>query len=205
MQPSWSEYYKKVASQPHRPMTELAADLVGDLPAVAVDCGCGVGRDTTYLLNRGFKVHAFDKEQQAIEFCQERFKGHPYFQATQSCFVDFDYPTSSLVMAHSSLFFCPSQSFEAVWSKLLGSLPVDGVLSVDLLGVNDSWVTSPAHSVTAFTLEQAQELLIDFNVVELLERDEKGRTEMTAHYYMRVNIGGNLYRKMDRTLTPNQV
>lgn len=158
MQPSWSEYYEKVASSPHRPMTEFAADLVGDLPAVAVDCGCGAGRDAAYLLNRGFEVHAFDKEQQAIEFCQERFKEHPSFRATQSCFVDFDYPASSLIMAHSSLFFCPSQGFKAVWSKLVGSLPVGGILCVDLLGVNDSWVTSPKHAVTAFTLEQVQEL-----------------------------------------------
>lgn len=176
MRPSWSEYYEKVASYPHHPMTELAADLVGDLPVVAVDCGCGAGRDVAYLLNRGFEVHAFDKEQQAIAFCQARFKGHPNFHATQSCFADFDYPASSLVLAHSSLFFCPSQSFEAVWSKLVGSVPVGGVVCVDLLGVNDSWVTSPAHTVTAFTLEQVQELFTDFNVVKFSERDEKGAT-----------------------------
>lgn len=176
MQPSWREYYKKVASQSHRPITELAADLIGDLPAVAVDCGCGAGRDAAYLLNRGFKVHAFDKEQQAIEFCQDRFNGHAKFRAMQSCFVDFDYPASSLVIAHSSLFFCPSQGFEAVWLKVVDSLSVGGVLCVDLLGGNDSWVASPRHTVTAFTLDQVQGLFTGFDVVKLSERDEKGTT-----------------------------
>ena len=50
--------------------------------------------------------------------------------------------------------------------------------------------------------------IVDTNVQtppSFLERDEKNRVEMTAHYYMRVNIGGNLYRKMDRTYNPAMV
>ncbi|WP_157735980.1 class I SAM-dependent methyltransferase [Granulosicoccus antarcticus] len=74
---------------------------------MAIDCGCGAGRDTAFLLGKGFTVHAFDKELEAVEFCQKRFESNGNFHATQACFSDFHYPPASLVMAHASLFFCP--------------------------------------------------------------------------------------------------
>lgn len=48
--------------------------------------------------------------------------------------------------------------------------------------------------------------IIDTHIVNpptFLENDEKGRAVFTSHYAFRINIGGNLYRKMDKTLTPN--
>ena len=48
--------------------------------------------------------------------------------------------------------------------------------------------------------------IVDTHIVNpptFLENDEKGRAVFTSHYAFRINIGGNLYRKMDKTLTPN--
>ena len=48
--------------------------------------------------------------------------------------------------------------------------------------------------------------IVDTHIVNpptFLENDEKGRVVFTSHYAFRINIGGNLYRKMDKTLTPN--
>ncbi len=191
MRSKWSEYYQKVANHPHRKMTEAAAKLAADLPAVAIDCGCGAGRDTAFLLSKGFKVHAFDKELEAIEFCKERFKSRSNFHASHACFSDFHYPSASLVMAHASLFFCPRHEFEAVWAKLVSSLPSSGVLCIDLMGNKDSWVESPNHKVTSFTHSQVQELLSDFEVVKFNERDEAGKTAIgtSKHWHVYSVLG----------------
>lgn len=111
MKPTWNEYYSKISSLPHRPVTETAVSLIGDLPKIAIDCGCGIGRDSDYLLRNGFEVHAFDVEQRAIDTCYKRFEGLEGFLGAISSFADFLYPKASIVLAHSSLFFARNQAF----------------------------------------------------------------------------------------------
>lgn len=44
----------------HRPILEKALGYFPNLPLVAIDCGCGAGNESAYLLSKGFNVHAFD-------------------------------------------------------------------------------------------------------------------------------------------------
>ncbi|HCG3503234.1 TPA: SAM-dependent methyltransferase, partial [Acinetobacter baumannii] len=43
----------------HRPILEKALGYFPNLPLVAIDCGCGAGNESAYLLSKGFNVHAF--------------------------------------------------------------------------------------------------------------------------------------------------
>jgi SAM-dependent methyltransferase len=196
MKPSWNEYYKKVITLPHRPMTVEAVNLIVDKDSlVAIDCGCGTGRDIAYLENIGFSVHAFDIEERALEVCNARFCNNPLVIITKSSFADFDYPDANLVIANSSLFFCPETEFKVSWSKITDSLSAGGVFCSDFLGSTDSWVKSPAHEVTAFTRDEVMGLLTEFDIISFFERDEDGKTalgrEKHWHTYSVIAVKSN--------------
>ena len=131
-------------------------------------------------------MHAFDKDEEAVKICGQRFAGNDGINISQACFSEFSYPKSNLVLAHSSLFFCPEPEFSNVWSKIIESLESGGVLCVDLLGVEDSWVHSPEHSVTAFTTEQARQLFDGLNVIVFNERSEPGKTAIGHSKYWHI-------------------
>ncbi len=52
----------------HRPILEKALGYFPNLPLVAIDCGCGAGNESAYLLSKGFNVHAFDISIDAQKF-----------------------------------------------------------------------------------------------------------------------------------------
>ncbi|MDF5484461.1 SAM-dependent methyltransferase, partial [Vibrio parahaemolyticus] len=45
MPAQWNEYYQKILSQPHRPNVENAVNQLKIEGKVALDIGCGIGRD----------------------------------------------------------------------------------------------------------------------------------------------------------------
>ena len=187
MSVTWNDYYQKVASQPHRPNVERAANLLKLDNKIAIDAGCGTGRDSNYLLNQGFTVCAFDTHQDAVETCLTRFEGNPNFSISQSCFSDFDYPQCSLFIASASLFFCPREHFESVWQRIDSALVSGGVFCGDLLGMKDSWVKAKTHpDISAFTKEQVEALFEGYDILHFHERDEDGSTALgnAKHWHM---------------------
>lgn len=187
MSVKWNDYYQKVAKQPHRPNVERAENLVKLNNKVAIDAGCGTGRDTSFLLNRGYQVHAFDAHENAVETCLARFEGNSNVTLSQCCFSDFHYPQCSLFIASASLFFCPEQHFQKVWQQIDNALPSGGVFCGDLLGVKDSWVGAKTHpNISAFTKSQVEALFENYDIIHFHERDEDGTTAVgnTKHWHM---------------------
>src|SRR5689334_7337592 len=99
----WADYYSATADRPPRRtlLGALARFAPSTAPRVAVDLGCGDGRDTIELLRRGWSVLAIDSEPAAIERLQARPdlpKG-----ASLSClcerFEDATWPQADLVNA----------------------------------------------------------------------------------------------------------
>ncbi len=103
-----------------------SVELVNE-PKIAIDCGCGAGSDIEYLLSKGFYVHGFDIEKEAIDRCKTRFKNNNKVVLSQDTFSSFNYPEASLVVADASLFFCPKSEFKFVWSQINKSLNPEGV------------------------------------------------------------------------------
>ncbi|MFB1067148.1 class I SAM-dependent methyltransferase [Vibrio diabolicus] len=187
MSAQWNEYYQKILNQPHRPNVENAVNLLKLESKVALDIGCGIGRDSHFLLEQGFNVHAFDSHEDAVKTCLTRFEGHKRFSISQCCFTEFDYPQCSLVIANASLFFCPDESFEQVWTKIDSALQPGGIFCGDFLGVKDSWVASEMHpNITALTKKEVESLFEDYELISLNERDEDGTTvvESPKHLHM---------------------
>ncbi|EOX4455180.1 class I SAM-dependent methyltransferase [Vibrio antiquarius] len=187
MSAQWNEYYQKILNQPHRPNVENAVNLLKLESKVALDIGCGIGRDSHFLLEQGFNVHAFDSHEDAVKTCLTRFEGHKRFSISQCCFTEFDYPQCSLVIANASLLFCPEESFEQVWTKIDNALQPGGIFCGDFLGVKDSWVASEMHpNITALTKKEVESLFEDYELISLNERDEDGTTVVGSpkHWHM---------------------
>ncbi|MGR5133396.1 class I SAM-dependent methyltransferase [Vibrio alfacsensis] len=187
MSASWNEYYKKIAAQPHRPQVEQALKHHSLSDKIAIDAGCGIGRDSHFLLSQGFDVLAFDPDQNAIEACLKRFESIKKYTFKQVSFAEFDYPSCTLFIASASLFFCPQEHFTQVWKKIDASLQPGSVFCGDFLGIKDSWVDSEQHpNLTALSRQQVETLFENYDVATFHERDEDGTTAVGSSKHWHV-------------------
>ena len=70
----WAAYYEKLRDRPPRRTLLAALDRFGPpaADALAIDLGCGDGRDVIEMLRRGWKVVAVDAEPEALRQLQAR-------------------------------------------------------------------------------------------------------------------------------------
>jgi SAM-dependent methyltransferase len=170
MSEGWSRYYDATAERP--PRTTLLKALAGfAAPGLAVDLGCGDGRDAVPLLQRGWEVIAIDSEPAALE----RLRARPdlpegaKLQTICARFEDADWPPAALVNASFALPLCPRERFPALWAKIRASLKPGGRFAGQLYGERDGWAGDPG--MTHLSRAAVEDLLGDL-VVERLEEDE---------------------------------
>ena len=178
IKPDWKEYFNVVSDKPHRQILESAVLHNTSGLKIAIDCGCGVGADAGYLLEQGYEVIAFDKEEKAIDICRYRFADKPGFSASVCLMEDFAFKNAGLILASNSLFFCQPERFDKTIINMLSSVVPGGFFIGDFVGPKDSWVHSPHHSVHQVTRESLGSIFSDFDVLELYERDELAKTAL---------------------------
>lgn len=132
-----SDYFEHTVNRETRDDLKLAVELVSGTK-IAVDCGCGAGSDVAFLRESGYYVYAFDSESEAIARCRSRFMHDNSVVLSQDTFNSFNYPAATLVLAESSLFFCPENEFDEVWLKITQSLVTGGVFVGSFLGPEDT-------------------------------------------------------------------
>jgi tellurite methyltransferase len=182
MQPDWSAYYRAVEGRPPRPTllkalslfsNEVSNEFSSEDPSnrYAIDLGCGDGRDTVELLQRGWRVLGIDAEAEAIDRLRQRSDvniGQLTTQVTRFEFLTL--PRSvDLINASFTLPFCPPARFSHLWSEIVASLRIGGRFCGQLFGERDSWATNP--DMTHHSREQVEALLQPF-VVEYFEEEE---------------------------------
>ena len=119
----WRAYYDATADRPPRRTLIEALDrfAASEAPRLAVDLGCGDGRDTIELLRRGWSVVAVDAEPEALA----RLGARPDLPAGASLmpvcarFEDAPWPMADLVNASFALPLCPPDRFAALWRKIV--------------------------------------------------------------------------------------
>lgn len=141
----WVSYYEATADRPPR-RTLLEALRRFAAPGLAVDLGCGDGRDAIELLRRGWSVVAVDSEPEALA----RLRARPDLPAGASLvpicarFEDANWPMADLVNASFSLPLCPPARFPALWRKITASLKAEGRFAGQFYGDRDGWAGNPA-------------------------------------------------------------
>jgi tellurite methyltransferase len=174
----WSPYYE-AAGVDARPTLLRALELFerdGLDQGHAVDLGCGTGRDTVALLERGWSVLALDAEAEAIERLLRVAPSTDALTTRVVRFEDARWDECDLVNSSFALPFCPPASFADVWARIVASLPPGGRFSGQLFGDRDGWAAD--DELTFHTREETEALLVPFEVEQLDEIEEDGRTAL---------------------------
>jgi tellurite methyltransferase len=169
----WSVFYERTGADPRETLL-FALDLFGR-PGVAVDLGCGTGRDTYELLRRGWRVVAIDGEHDAIERLASRVP-QDALDRLETIVAPFDeaaWPEVDLVNSSFALPFCPPQHFSGVWERIVGSVRAGGRFSGQLFGERDQWAVNP--QIMCLTRAKVEELFRAFE----LERFDEVETDGT--------------------------
>lgn len=180
-----ARYHSAALQVPVYPHLRQAVDQFGFAAgSIAVDVGCGAGRDVRYLLEQGFFVHAFDQDANALSQLED-LNEHPRLNVHHSRFEDYTYPEADLISACSSLFFCAPQTFNQVWQKIVCALRPGGVFCGHFMGPHDSWAQLKRGNLSVHEREQVELLFSDFELLDVYEHNQQGQTLLghTKHWH----------------------
>ena len=177
----WPDYYAVTVGRPAWGTTVDAAerfaaeDGPGAPPRLAVDLGCGAGRDARELLKRGWRVLAVDREPSAIEALRaatpEPDRGR--LEAVQSDLASFEVPPCDLVVASVSLQFLAEDDYTALMRRVSAALRPGGRFAGLLYGDRDESAGEPG--VTCPSPDAIRDHLADYEIEAWFEREEDGK------------------------------
>lgn len=150
---------------------------------LAIDLGCGEGRDTVELLRRGWRVLAIDSEPEGIRrlLAREELRLHSDWtnrlRTAVFGFEDAPLERCRLLNASFALPFCPPEAFGRVWAEVIASIEPGGRFAGQLFGDRDTWATLPDRSHQ--TRGEAEALLEGLEI-ERFDEDEADRADATG-------------------------
>lgn len=193
----WPDYFDAIAGLPPRDTLLHALSLfdaeprAGAAPRLALDLGCGAGRDALELLRRGWRVVAVDGSVEGVARMLRDAppEARPRLTAVVAPLERLDLaafaPTGAdLVNASFSLPFVPPASFGAVWASIVRALAPGGRFAGQLFGDRDEWRVIPGRS--HHTREEAEALLgvFDAERFEEVEKDGKDAFGDPKHHHV---------------------
>jgi tellurite methyltransferase len=168
------------------PLTPRYLDTVTPL---AVDLGCGEGRDTLELLRRGWRVLAVDSHPEAISRLRTRVSG-PEADRLETLigrFEEVPVPRCDLVNASFSIPHCAPADFPPMWARIVDAIKAGGRFAGQFFGVRDEWASKPdGVTRTYHTREQVEAMLGPFEIEMLDEIERPGKTALGEPKYWHV-------------------
>ena len=182
----WPDYYAVTVDRPAWDTVTRAADLfevedretadgagVGTKgPRLAVDLGCGAGRDTREMLRRGWRVFAVDSEADAIAAVRDATPAEDLARL-ETAVADIGsvrIPPCDLVVASVSMQFLDAHAYAAVFERITAALPIGGRFAGYLYGDKDEAATDPDY--TCPSAEAIRQHLAAFAIEHWSEREE---------------------------------
>ncbi|MGR2769794.1 class I SAM-dependent methyltransferase [Photobacterium sp. GSS17] len=140
---------------------------------VAVDCGCGSGRDTVYLLEKGYRVFAFDNDIPRLETLSEHplTGANPNLDIQISSFAEYRFPKAHLINASACLFFSTQADFDILWRNICKSLHKDGIFCGHFLG-SDTLEENEKLPILTHSTKELERLLSDFYIISWKKKQE---------------------------------
>ena len=167
----WASYYEKLRDRPPRRTLVAALDAFGEMPvdALAIDLGCGDGRDIIEILRRGWSVVAVDAEPEALrQLAARELPGA--ITPIVARLEEVPLPLGvQLVNSSFAMPLCEPERFHELWTRIRDELPTGGRFSGQWYGPRDSWAGRPG--ITFLERDQAMALL-DGLEIEMFEEEE---------------------------------
>ena len=174
----WAEYYDKLRDRPPRRTVIAALDHFGPAPEdpLAIDLGCGDGRDVVEMLRRGWRVVAVDAEPEALKRLQARpLPAGSDLTPIVGRFEDLPMPLGvKLVNSSFAMPLCEPDAFRRLWQRIREALPAGRRFSGQWYGPRDSWVGRPG--MTFLGRDEALALLDGFDLEMFEEEEDDGVT-----------------------------
>lgn len=203
---NWPAYFDAVEGLPPRDTLLFALDRFdaetspesqrGIEPPLAIDLGCGQGRDTYELLRRGWRVLAIDNHPEGIARLNAKGSiSHPtsdiprptFLQTRLADFTTVSLPPCDLINASFSIPHCDPSAFPAMWSRIVASIQPSGRFAGQLFGIRDEWAAKPDGITRAYhSREQVESLLNPFEIEMLDEVERAGKTATGQAKYWHV-------------------
>lgn len=171
----WSDYYEitRYYNVP-QPTLQKAVELFeGRGGLSAIDLGCGVGRDTAYLTEKGWRVIAIDAERVAANYVFQMVPEEQWPQVTfiASQFENYAFDTPvDLINASFSFPYCLPWEIHRVVDCMKACLKSGGRFSGQFFGKQDSW--TDIEIMSFFERDELLELFSDFEI-EYFAEEEK--------------------------------
>jgi tellurite methyltransferase len=175
----WAAYYDKLRDRPPRRTLLAALDRFGATPprgALALDLGCGDGRDAVEMLRRSWRVIAVDAEPEALRQLQDRtLPPGSDMTPVVARLEEVPVPLGTLLVNSSfAMPLCEPQAFHDLWGRIREGLPPGGRFSGQWYGPRDSWVGRPG--ITFLSRENALSMLEGLDLEMFDEEEADGVT-----------------------------
>jgi SAM-dependent methyltransferase len=204
----WTRYFDAVKDLPPRETVLKALELFdaeraaaqrlalagagGDAQRpLAIDLGCGDGRDALELLRRGWRVIAIDSTPDAVRRLMDRcpVEHMDRLEARVQRFEDARLVPCHLVVASFSIPHTDPADFPDLWKSLTRAVLPGGRFAGQLFGVKDEWAQKPdGVTRTYHTREQVDALLAEAGLVpemlDEIERDGKNAFGEPKHWHV---------------------
>lgn len=192
----WRQYYEVTAERPPWTTVTRAAEAFGDPapgadPWLAVDLGCGGGRDARELLRRGWRVLAMDATPHAMEVLRSLTPlDHQERLETQvGDLADFEIPPCDLVNASLILPFLGANEYATTWARIRDALAPGGRFAGMLFGDRDGLADDPG--ATCPPPEVIRGHLDGFEIEYWAEKEEDGHTALgEPHHFHLIEVVG---------------
>ena len=156
-------------------------------PGLAIDLGCGSGRNTAVLLKNGWRVLAIDKEASAFQHLMSRkdLTNISHLETLISPMEELSIlPLTDLFIAAFVLPFCPPAKFKITWEKIVNAIKPSGLFVGHFFGDRDTWAKDPMQ--THHTRQAVDQLFEQFTVkyFKEVEDDEPTVTGEPKHWHL---------------------
>jgi SAM-dependent methyltransferase len=173
----FAAYYSATAdAPPRRTLLHAAAAFTRERQPfgepIAIDLGCGTGRDSLLLLEHGWRVIAVDREPEALSVLGSRAQASGLsgrLTAVEADFSNLALSRCDLVNASFALPLCPPERFPSLWARIRAALDPAGRFAGQLYGPRDSWAGRPGITIHD---RAAIDTLLACWTVELLDEEE---------------------------------
>ena len=111
-------------------------------PGIAIDLGCGAGRDTALLIKNNWKVIAIDKKD-ISEYIKEKLTKEELsrLKVIKSELETVKLEKNNLIVANNSLSFCSKKLFNNMWKNIVESIECNGYFLGTFFGEKDTWAS----------------------------------------------------------------